>query len=82
MTFQITDFGGCRPVTDEAATLLKSSENVLETIRSGDWKEESATDAAQRAQALAGVGAAEEEGRAGAVNDAAADRYLFSNLQR
>lgn len=47
-------------MTEEAAQLLKSSENVLETIRNGDWKEESAAEAAQRKRTF--VGASSESG--------------------
>lgn len=36
---KVTDFGGCRPVTDEAKALVKqSSKNLLEQLRDGDWK--------------------------------------------
>lgn len=36
---KVTDFGGCRPVTQEAKTLVKeSSKNLLKQLRDGDWK--------------------------------------------
>ncbi len=36
---KVTDFGGCRPVTEEAKTLVKeSSNNLLKQLRDGDWK--------------------------------------------
>ena len=36
---KITDFGGCRPVTEEAKTLVKeSSKNLIQQLRDGDWK--------------------------------------------
>jgi hypothetical protein len=38
----VTDFGACRSVTDEAAAMLKQSQSALETMRNGDWKEETA----------------------------------------
>lgn len=37
---KLTDFGGCRPVTQEAKLLVKeSSENLLQELRDGDWKQ-------------------------------------------
>jgi serine/threonine protein kinase len=36
---KVTDFGGCRPVTDEAKALVKaSSNNLIRQLRDGDWK--------------------------------------------
>eukprot|EP00804_Cyclotella_cryptica_P012370 CCRYP_010834-RA/>CCRYP_010834-RA protein AED:0.00 eAED:0.00 QI:12/-1/1/1/-1/0/1/195/662 len=36
---KITDFGGCRPVTDEARALVRaSSANLIRQLRDGDWK--------------------------------------------
>mmetsp|Transcript_22445 Transcript_22445/g.48666 ORF Transcript_22445/g.48666 Transcript_22445/m.48666 type:complete len:1063 (-) Transcript_22445:116-3304(-) len=36
---KVTDFGGCRPVTQEAKILVKeSSTNLLKQLRDGDWK--------------------------------------------
>ncbi|KAL9187078.1 hypothetical protein ACHAXT_010798 [Thalassiosira profunda] len=36
---KVTDFGGCRPVTEEAKALVKeSSKNLLQHLRDGDWK--------------------------------------------
>ena len=36
---KITDFGGCRPVTDEAKALVRSSsKNLIQQLRDGDWK--------------------------------------------
>ena len=37
---QVADFGACRAVTEEACAMLSESEGVLETMRNGDWKEE------------------------------------------
>ena len=35
----MTDFGACRPVTEEAVALVKdSSKNLLLNLRDGDWK--------------------------------------------
>eukprot|EP00573_Skeletonema_grethae_P001567 CAMPEP_0201689234 /NCGR_PEP_ID=MMETSP0578-20130828/2844_1 /ASSEMBLY_ACC=CAM_ASM_000663 /TAXON_ID=267565 /ORGANISM="Skeletonema grethea, Strain CCMP 1804" /LENGTH=571 /DNA_ID=CAMNT_0048173799 /DNA_START=305 /DNA_END=2020 /DNA_ORIENTATION=- len=37
---KLTDFGGCRPVTQEAQQLVKdSSKNLLQELRDGDWKQ-------------------------------------------
>ncbi|KAK1739503.1 3-phosphoinositide-dependent protein kinase [Skeletonema marinoi] len=37
---KLTDFGGCRPVTQEAKLSVKgSSENLLKELRDGDWKQ-------------------------------------------
>jgi len=37
---KLTDFGGCRPVTQEAQLLVKeSSKNLLQELRDGDWKQ-------------------------------------------
>lgn len=39
---KVTDFGGCRPVTQEARTLVKeSSKNLVKQLRDGDWKSHS-----------------------------------------
>ena len=39
---KVTDFGGCRPVTQEARTLVKeSSKNLVKQLRDGDWKSSS-----------------------------------------
>ena len=36
---KVTDFGGCRPVTDEAKALVRrSGRNALRQLRDGDWK--------------------------------------------
>ena len=56
---------------------MKSSEHVLETIRNGDWKEESAAEAAQRKQTF--VGTNDDKGETAskekdAENSAADDR--------
>ena len=55
---------------------------MLETIRNGDWKEESAADAALRTQALAGTGvdtvAGENEADA---EGAAEDRYAVQKTR-
>ena len=53
---QITDFGACRPITNEAKQLLQNSENVLESMRNGDWKEETAESKDEHVSALAGGG--------------------------
>lgn len=38
---KLTDFGGCRPFTDQAKEMVKlSSKNVIKELRNGDWKEE------------------------------------------
>eukprot|EP00601_Ochromonadales_sp_CCMP2298_P017581 CAMPEP_0173241834 /NCGR_PEP_ID=MMETSP1142-20121109/14597_1 /TAXON_ID=483371 /ORGANISM="non described non described, Strain CCMP2298" /LENGTH=256 /DNA_ID=CAMNT_0014173221 /DNA_START=47 /DNA_END=814 /DNA_ORIENTATION=+ len=37
---KITDFGACRPVTPEASQVLRDSGALLDSIRNGDWKEE------------------------------------------
>jgi serine/threonine protein kinase len=37
---KLTDFGGCRPVTQDAKLLVKnSSKNLLQELRDGDWKQ-------------------------------------------
>ncbi len=37
---KLTDFGGCRPVTQAAQQLVKdSSKNLLQELRDGDWKQ-------------------------------------------
>jgi len=37
---KLTDFGGCRPFTDQANAMVKlSSTNVIKQLRDGDWKE-------------------------------------------
>ncbi|KAL7496513.1 hypothetical protein ACHAWT_007025 [Skeletonema menzelii] len=36
---KLADFGGCRPVTQDAKQLVKeSSENLVQQLRDGDWK--------------------------------------------
>jgi len=36
---KVTDFGACRPVTEEAKALVKlNSKNLLQQLRDGDWK--------------------------------------------
>ncbi|KAL7542086.1 hypothetical protein ACHAXR_011506 [Thalassiosira sp. AJA248-18] len=36
---KVTDFGGCRPVTQDAKNLVtESSKNLLKQLRDGDWK--------------------------------------------
>ena len=36
---KLTDFGGCRPFTDEAKEAIASiAQNLLQNLRSGDWK--------------------------------------------
>ncbi len=36
---KLTDFGGCRPVTDEGKQLIESvAKNLLTNLRDGDWK--------------------------------------------
>jgi len=36
---KLTDFGGCRPITDEARNIVKeASSNALKTLRNGDWR--------------------------------------------
>jgi len=36
---KVTDFGGCRPVTQEAKDMVKeSSKNLLKQLRDGDWR--------------------------------------------
>jgi serine/threonine protein kinase len=36
---KLTDFGGCRPVTESAKALVKeSSKNLIRQLRDGDWK--------------------------------------------
>jgi serine/threonine protein kinase len=36
---KLTDFGGCRPVTDEAKLMVKEkSKNYLKSLRDGDWR--------------------------------------------
>lgn len=36
---KLTDFGACRPVTEEAARLIKfSAQKILSNLRDGDWK--------------------------------------------
>ena len=36
---KITDFGGCRPLTDKAKeTLKQSGQNALKNLRDGDWR--------------------------------------------
>lgn len=36
---KLTDFGGCRAITDEAKDLLRSAgKGVLKNLRDGDWK--------------------------------------------
>ena len=37
---KLTDFGGCRPYTDEAKTTVASiAQNLLKNLRNGDWKQ-------------------------------------------
>ncbi len=37
--FKLTDFGGCRPITDEAKNMVKyASRNALKSLRDGDWR--------------------------------------------
>ncbi|KAL3769223.1 hypothetical protein ACHAW5_001955 [Stephanodiscus triporus] len=41
---KVTDFGGCRPVTQEAKLLVKeSSKNLLKQLRDGDWRPSSSS---------------------------------------
>jgi serine/threonine protein kinase len=41
---KVTDFGGCRPVTEEAKLLVKeSSKNLLRQLRDGDWRPSSSS---------------------------------------
>ena len=40
---KLTDFGGCRPATAEAAESLKSSKTALGALRDGDWRSASAS---------------------------------------
>jgi serine/threonine protein kinase len=41
---KLTDFGGCRPVTDEAKELLRKTEQgLLKNLRDGDWKANATT---------------------------------------
>ena len=36
---KVADFGGCRPITEEAKALVKESgKNLLKQLRDGDWK--------------------------------------------
>ena len=36
---KLTDFGGCRPVTNEGKQLIESvAMNILKDLRDGDWK--------------------------------------------
>jgi serine/threonine protein kinase len=36
---KLTDFGGCRPITDEAKALIKTvAKDILKNLRDGDWK--------------------------------------------
>lgn len=36
---KLTDFGGCRPVTEEAKALIKTiAKDLLKNLRDGDWK--------------------------------------------
>ncbi len=35
---KITDFGGCRPFTDEARTALRHSRDAVRKLRDGDWR--------------------------------------------
>ncbi len=52
---KLTDFGGCRPVTNDAKQLVKeSSENLLQQLRDGDWKETTSKQTEQR-QKIEGV---------------------------
>eukprot|EP00934_Nitzschia_sp_Nitz4_P006997 Nitzschia sp. Nitz4//scaffold27_size158506//49548//53105//NITZ4_002594-RA/size158506-processed-gene-0.231-mRNA-1//1//CDS//3329545470//6987//frame0 len=38
---KLTDFGGCRPVTESAKDLLSAAaKNLLRDLRSGDWKQQ------------------------------------------
>lgn len=36
---KLTDFGACRPFTQEATELLEDSRNAIASLRNGDWKE-------------------------------------------
>ena len=37
---KLTDFGGCRPITNEAKQLLATvSKDILKNLRNGDWKD-------------------------------------------
>jgi serine/threonine protein kinase len=84
--FQITDFGACRPVTNDAEQQLKQSERILETIRNGDWKEEApgTTSALLQAQldAIAATSAAAADAKDSKDSDgqskAAADKASSS----
>jgi len=39
---KLTDFGGCRPYTEQAKELVKlSSRNLIKMLRDGDWRESS-----------------------------------------
>jgi serine/threonine protein kinase len=36
---KLTDFGGCRPITNEAKTMIKTvAKDILKNLRDGDWK--------------------------------------------
>lgn len=41
---KVADFGGCRPITQEACNMLLESSNILQSLRNGDLREAKAAD--------------------------------------
>ena len=58
---KLTDFGGCRPATAEAAKSLKSSKTALGSLRDGDWRSASSSSSEGKDGDAAGTGALSEE---------------------